>query len=171
MNTMYSSVRNIQLIGNIFPALILKITIFKKKSFLRIFHLLNRCINFRTKIHQSVYLLINLLLVLPYFFNGLNKWSFQISIRIRTNLLTITASLNCSTHLTKLFQLLYFYLYLLIQKIRLFGTANNLYTFTKFTGVDPSTYEVNGLTPGTFGGGYNYYPSAFQFILGLQVSF
>ena len=58
-----------------------------------------------------------------------------------------------------------------IEKIRLFGTANNLYTFTKFTGVDPSTYEVNGLTPGTFGGGYNYYPSAFQFILGLQVSF
>ena len=53
----------------------------------------------------------------------------------------------------------------------MFGTANNLYTFTKFTGVDPSTYEVNGLTPGTFGGGYNYYPSAFQFILGLQVSF
>ena len=33
-----------------------------------------------------------------------------------------------------------------IEKIRLFGTANNLYTFTKFTGVDPSTYEVNGLT-------------------------
>ena len=50
-----------------------------------------------------------------------------------------------------------------IEKIRLFGTANNLYTFTKFTGVDPSTDEVNG--------GYNYYPSAFQFILGLQVSF
>ena len=43
-----------------------------------------------------------------------------------------------------------------IEKIRLFGTANNLYTFTKFTGVDPSTYEVNGLTPGKFGGGYNY---------------
>ena len=58
-----------------------------------------------------------------------------------------------------------------IEKIRLFGTANNLYTFTKFSGVDPSTYEVNGLTPGTFGGGYNYYPSAFQFILGLQVNF
>ena len=58
-----------------------------------------------------------------------------------------------------------------IEKIRLFGTANNLYTFTKFSGVDPSTYEVNGLTPGTFGGSYNYYPSAFQFILGLQVSF
>ena len=27
-----------------------------------------------------------------------------------------------------------------IEKIRLFGTANNLYTFTKFTGVDPVSY-------------------------------
>ena len=53
----------------------------------------------------------------------------------------------------------------------LFGTANNLYTFTKFSGVDPSTYQINGLTPGTFGGNANYYPSAFQFILGLQVNF
>lgn len=58
-----------------------------------------------------------------------------------------------------------------IDRIRVFGTANNLYTFTKFSGVDPSTYQVNGLTPGTFGGNANYYPSAFQFILGLQVNF
>ena len=58
-----------------------------------------------------------------------------------------------------------------VDRIRLFGTASNLYTFTRFTGVDPSTYEVNGLTPGTFGGSYSFYPSAFQFILGLQVSF
>ena len=58
-----------------------------------------------------------------------------------------------------------------IDRVRVFGTANNLYTWTKFTGVDPSTYEVNGLTPGTFGGGYNYYPSTFQFVFGLQVGF
>lgn len=58
-----------------------------------------------------------------------------------------------------------------LQKIRFYGTAGNLYTFTRFTGVDPSTYETNGLTPGTLGGGYSYYPSCFQFILGLQVSF
>lgn len=58
-----------------------------------------------------------------------------------------------------------------LQKIRVYGTAGNLYTFTRFTGVDPSTYETNGLTPGTFGGGYSYYPSCFQFIFGLQVSF
>lgn len=58
-----------------------------------------------------------------------------------------------------------------IENMRIFGTANNLYTFTKFSGVDPSTYQVNGLTPGTFGGNANYYPSAFQFIFGLQVNF
>ncbi len=58
-----------------------------------------------------------------------------------------------------------------IDRIRVYATANNLGTLTRFTGIDPSTYEYNGLTPGTFGGSYNYYPSAFQFIFGLQVQF
>ncbi len=58
-----------------------------------------------------------------------------------------------------------------IEKVRLYGTANNLYTFTHFPGVDPSTYQVNGLTPGTFGGNANYYPSCFSFIFGMQVTF
>ena len=58
-----------------------------------------------------------------------------------------------------------------IDKIRFFFNASNLYTFTKFTGIDPSVYEVNGLTPGTFGGSCAYYPSAFQFVFGLQVGF
>lgn len=58
-----------------------------------------------------------------------------------------------------------------IDKIRFFFNASNLYTFTKFTGIDPSVYEVNGLTPGTFGGSSAYYPSAFQFVFGLQVGF
>ena len=58
-----------------------------------------------------------------------------------------------------------------IDSFRVYGTARNLYTLTRFEGVDPSTYEVNGLTPGTFGGSYNYYPSAFQFIFGVQIGF
>ena len=58
-----------------------------------------------------------------------------------------------------------------IEKLRLFFTASNLYTMTRFTGVDPSVYPVNGMTPGTFGGGINYYPSAFQFVFGAQVGF
>ena len=58
-----------------------------------------------------------------------------------------------------------------IEKIRVFATASNLYTFTKFTGIDPSVYPVNGMTPGTFGGSATYYPSAFQFVFGVQVGF
>ena len=58
-----------------------------------------------------------------------------------------------------------------LEKIRVYGTARNLYTFTRFTGIDPSTYEVNGLTPGTFGGSYDYYPNVFQFIFGFQIDF
>ena len=58
-----------------------------------------------------------------------------------------------------------------LDRVRIYGTARNLYTFTRFSGVDPSTYEVNGLTPGTFGGSYNYYPNVFQFILGFQIDF
>lgn len=58
-----------------------------------------------------------------------------------------------------------------IEKLRVFVTASNIYTLTRFTGVDPSVYPVNGLTPGTFGGSISYYPSAFQCILGVQLGF
>lgn len=58
-----------------------------------------------------------------------------------------------------------------IEKVRLFATAANIYTLTRFTGIDPSVYPVNGMTPGTFGGSKTYYPSAFQLIFGVQVGF
>ena len=58
-----------------------------------------------------------------------------------------------------------------LDRLRAFFTAGNLYTITAFTGIDPSVYEVNGLTPGTFGGSAYYYPSVFQFIFGLQFGF
>lgn len=58
-----------------------------------------------------------------------------------------------------------------IGNIRVYGSARNLYTFTKFSGVDPSTYNVNGLTPGSGDGHNNYYPSVFQFNMGVQVNF
>lgn len=61
--------------------------------------------------------------------------------------------------------------YKFLERVRVFATAANLYTFTAFTGIDPSVYEVNGLTPGTFGGSAYYYPSVFQFIFGAQLSF
>lgn len=55
--------------------------------------------------------------------------------------------------------------------IRLYATGKNLLTFTRFGGVDPATYQVNGLTPGTLGGSKNYYPSATQLLVGVQIDF
>lgn len=57
-----------------------------------------------------------------------------------------------------------------INKIRFYGTVHNVFTLTKFSGVDPSTYQVNGLTPGATGS-RTYFPSTRQFMLGLQVDF
>lgn len=57
-----------------------------------------------------------------------------------------------------------------INKIRLYGTVHNVFTLTKFSGVDPSTYQVNGLTPGATGS-RTYFPSTRQFMLGVQVDF
>ena len=57
-----------------------------------------------------------------------------------------------------------------LSKIRIYGTVKNVFTITKFSGVDPSTYLVNGLTPGGQGS-RTYYPSTRQFIAGVQVDF
>lgn len=57
-----------------------------------------------------------------------------------------------------------------LNKIRVFGTVKNVFTITKFSGVDPSTYQVNGLQPGAQGS-RTYYPSTRQFIAGLQIDF
>ena len=55
-----------------------------------------------------------------------------------------------------------------LDRIRVYFTAKNVFTITKFSGVDPSTYQVNGLQPGAQGG-RSYYPSTRQFIAGIQV--
>ena len=57
-----------------------------------------------------------------------------------------------------------------LDRIRLYGTVKNVFTLTKFSGVDPSTYQVNGLTPGGEGS-RTYFPSTRQFILGMQIDF
>ena len=57
-----------------------------------------------------------------------------------------------------------------LDGVRVYGAVNNVFTLTKFTGVDPSTYGVNGLTPGGRGSRV-YYPSTRQFILGVQLDF
>lgn len=57
-----------------------------------------------------------------------------------------------------------------LDGFRVYVTAKNLYTLTKFSGVDPSTYQVNGLTPGAQGS-RSYYPSTLQSIVGVQLDF
>lgn len=60
-----------------------------------------------------------------------------------------------------------------LDRIRVYGSVKNVFTLTKFSGVDPSTYQVNGLYPGTLNGsgGRTYFPSTRQFIMGVQVDF
>lgn len=57
-----------------------------------------------------------------------------------------------------------------LDSIRIYATVKNVFTLTKFSGVDPSTYQVNGLTPGAQGS-RTYFPSTRQLILGLQLDF
>ena len=48
-----------------------------------------------------------------------------------------------------------------LDRIRVYGTVKNVFTLTKFSGVDPSTYQVNGLTPGGQGS-RTYFPTTRQ---------
>ena len=57
-----------------------------------------------------------------------------------------------------------------LDRIRVYGTVKNVFTLTKFSGVDPSSYQVNGLEPGAQGS-RSYYPTTRQFIAGVQVDF
>ena len=54
--------------------------------------------------------------------------------------------------------------------LRIYATVRNLFTITKFSGIDPSNYQINGLTPGGQGS-RSYYPSTRQFIVGVQLDF
>lgn len=56
-----------------------------------------------------------------------------------------------------------------IQNLRIYATANNLYTFTKYTGFDPEvSTRGNGLTPGVDWGAY---PKSRSFVFGVNVTF
>lgn len=57
-----------------------------------------------------------------------------------------------------------------LESVKASFTAKNLATFTRYSGVDPSTVQTNGLTPGATGG-RTYYPSCRQFIFGVQLDF
>lgn len=53
---------------------------------------------------------------------------------------------------------------------RLYLTARNLKTFTKWTGGDPDYVQVNGLYPG-INNSLSYYPATIQLLVGLQFNF
>lgn len=56
-----------------------------------------------------------------------------------------------------------------VQNLRLYATANNLYTFTKYSGLDPEvSTRGNGMTPGVDWGAY---PKSRSFVFGLNVTF
>lgn len=57
-----------------------------------------------------------------------------------------------------------------LNSVRLTFTAKNLFTITGYSGVDPSSFQTNGLTPGATGS-RTYYPSCRQLILGAQIDF
>jgi hypothetical protein len=57
-----------------------------------------------------------------------------------------------------------------LSSARVYFTGRNLYTFTKFTGGDPESINVNGLAPG-INTGLSYYPSSLQLIAGVQLKF
>lgn len=56
-----------------------------------------------------------------------------------------------------------------VRNFRLYGTVKNVFTITKYTGLDPTTVGVTGLTPGF--GDLNVYPIARNFTIGAQINF
>ena len=56
-----------------------------------------------------------------------------------------------------------------VSYVRVYFTAQNLFTITGYSGHDPSTVNLSGLTPGY--DGRSYYPTQRTFNLGLQFRF
>lgn len=57
-----------------------------------------------------------------------------------------------------------------LDEVRVDFTARNLATFTRYSGIDPASVQVNGLEPGATGS-RTYYPACRQFMLGLRLNF
>ena len=56
-----------------------------------------------------------------------------------------------------------------ISNLRVYGTLKNVFTLTKYTGVDPTTVNTTGLWPGI--GGMDVYPMARNLTFGVQISY
>jgi TonB-dependent starch-binding outer membrane protein SusC len=55
-----------------------------------------------------------------------------------------------------------------IHSLRLYATVKNVFTITKYSGLDPTTVDVTGLTPGY--GDLNVYPITRNFSFGAQIT-
>ena len=88
-----------------------------------------------------------------------HSWAIEDGSFLRINNVTLGYSLPESL-LNKIY----------IKKLRIYATANNLYTFTRYSGYDP---EVNTRrdTPMTPGVDYSAYPRSRIIILGLNLTF
>lgn len=53
-----------------------------------------------------------------------------------------------------------------VNSFRIYGTVRNVFTITKYTGLDPESVNVTGLTPGY--GDLDVYPTTRTFTLGLN---
>jgi hypothetical protein len=56
-----------------------------------------------------------------------------------------------------------------LSSLRVYGTVRNVFTLTKYTGLDPTTVDVTGLEPGV--GDLFVYPVTRTFTLGAQITF
>ena len=56
-----------------------------------------------------------------------------------------------------------------ISSLRVYGTLKNVFTLTKYSGVDPTTVTTTGLWPGI--GGMDVYPTARNLTFGVQITY
>jgi hypothetical protein len=56
-----------------------------------------------------------------------------------------------------------------VSNLRVYGTVRNVFTLTKYSGLDPTAVNIAGLEPGI--GDLNVYPVTRNFTLGAQITF
>ena len=56
-----------------------------------------------------------------------------------------------------------------ISNLRVYATVKNAFTITKYSVMDPTSVDINGLEPGI--SGLNVYPIARSFTFGIQISY
>jgi hypothetical protein len=57
----------------------------------------------------------------------------------------------------------------LISNFRIYATARNVFTITKYHGLDPANTQIVGLEPGI--GSLDLYPTTTNFSFGVQITY